>query len=158
MTFDFSYEFGNGFKVTGSLEGIQNGEFIENVSNVLLFFNGTPVAGPIYTGMLDSSINWVPGAVVSFDVSKNNFIFVNGSLASTSYSAYFEIISSPPYTRSLASAYNGGNYLEESPSVTSSWSLTPAIIPESSTYLAAALLLLPFGASTIRFIRKTRTA
>jgi hypothetical protein len=31
-------------------------------------------------------------------------------------------------------------------------------VPEPATLIAGALLLLPFGASTIRFIRKTRTA
>lgn len=36
------------------------------------------------------------------------------------------------------------------------WSNTP--VPEPSTYLAGALLLLPFGASTIRIMRKKLTA
>jgi hypothetical protein len=33
-----------------------------------------------------------------------------------------------------------------------------ALVPEPTTFIAGALLLLPFAASTIRFIRKTRTA
>ncbi len=33
-----------------------------------------------------------------------------------------------------------------------------AIVPEPATMIAGALLLLPFGASTIRFLRKNRTA
>jgi hypothetical protein len=33
-----------------------------------------------------------------------------------------------------------------------------ALVPEPTTVLAGALLLLPFGASTIRFLRKNRTA
>jgi hypothetical protein len=37
-------------------------------------------------------------------------------------------------------------------------SLTAAPVPESSTLIAGALLLLPFGASTIRFIRRNRAA
>ena len=31
-------------------------------------------------------------------------------------------------------------------------------VPEASTMIAGALLLLPFGASTLRILRKTRTA
>jgi len=36
--------------------------------------------------------------------------------------------------------------------------ITVNVVPEPSTYLAGALLLLPFGASTIRFLRKNRAA
>lgn len=36
--------------------------------------------------------------------------------------------------------------------------LVPLPVPEPTTVLAGALLLLPFGASTIRFLRKSRTA
>ena len=43
-------------------------------------------------------------------------------------------------------------------SASSLWSLTPAAVPEPSTYIAGALLLLPFGASTVRHFRKKRTA
>jgi hypothetical protein len=32
------------------------------------------------------------------------------------------------------------------------------VVPEPTTMIAAALLLLPFGASTLRILRKTRTA
>ena len=36
--------------------------------------------------------------------------------------------------------------------------LTPVPVPEPTTIVAGALLLLPFGASTLRFLRKNRTA
>ena len=36
--------------------------------------------------------------------------------------------------------------------------ISDGVVPEPTTMLAGALLLLPFGASTIRFIRKNRTA
>jgi hypothetical protein len=36
--------------------------------------------------------------------------------------------------------------------------LTPTPVPEPTTVIAGVLLLLPFGASTLRFIRKNRTA
>jgi F0F1-type ATP synthase assembly protein I len=32
------------------------------------------------------------------------------------------------------------------------------VVPEPTTMIAGALLLLPFGASTLRILRKTRTA
>jgi len=37
-------------------------------------------------------------------------------------------------------------------------SLPPSVVPEPSTMLAGALLLLPFGASTLRILRRNRTA
>ena len=37
-------------------------------------------------------------------------------------------------------------------------SITVSAVPEPTTMIAGALLLLPFGASTIRLLRKTRTA
>jgi hypothetical protein len=36
--------------------------------------------------------------------------------------------------------------------------LTPVVIPEPSTMIAGALLLLPFGVTTLRFVRKNRAA
>jgi hypothetical protein len=36
--------------------------------------------------------------------------------------------------------------------------LTATPVPEPTTMIAGALLLLPFGASTLRRMRKTRTA
>jgi hypothetical protein len=156
MTFNFSYQFVGGPKVTGSLDGDQNGEFVENVSNVSVFFNGTAMNGTVYTAKLDSTINWVAGAVVSFDVLKNNFIFANGDLLrGASIPEYFEIMSRPPYTRSFAAARISG-YYEEETTATSLWSLTPAVVPEPSTYIAGALLLLPFGAQAVRRLRNRK--
>ena len=37
-------------------------------------------------------------------------------------------------------------------------SVVPASVPEASTVIAGALLLLPFGMSTLRILRKSRTA
>jgi len=38
------------------------------------------------------------------------------------------------------------------------WIDTTAAVPEPTTMIAGALLLLPFGASTLRILRKNRTA
>jgi hypothetical protein len=40
----------------------------------------------------------------------------------------------------------------------SAWGFTPLAVPEPTTMIAGALLLLPFGASTLRMLRKNRTA
>lgn len=77
--FDFSYTFGSGDVVSGSLSGTQNGNFVDNVSNVSVFFNGNPFIGnpnlyqPYYA--LEGCC-FLPGApVISFDANLNNFSF-----------------------------------------------------------------------------------
>jgi hypothetical protein len=50
--------------------------------------------------------------------------------------------------------YSGGVY---SPQVTGGAAISIAV-PEPTTMIAGALLLLPFGASTLRMLRKSRTA
>jgi hypothetical protein len=44
-TFNFSYLFGDGLLVTGSLDGTANGNFVENVTNVSVFFDGNALTG-----------------------------------------------------------------------------------------------------------------
>lgn len=79
--FDFSYTFVDGTLVTGSLDGTQNGAFVDNVSNVSLAFNGVQVTGPIFTLHYDGTDFVAGGAVVSFDATQNNFLFINSDYA-----------------------------------------------------------------------------
>jgi hypothetical protein len=41
---------------------------------------------------------------------------------------------------------------------TTTYDFEPAPVPEPTTMVAGALLLLPFGASTLRMLRKKQTA
>ena len=65
------------------------------------------------------------------------------------------------FTSSYGPGLNGGRGNDGSPSV--AWSTTPgslvaAPVPEASTVMAGALMLLPFGIGAIRSLRKDRTA
>ena len=65
-TFDYSYTFENGFLATGSFRGTQNGNLVNNVTDVTLFFNGSQTPGPVVAGS---------GDVLSFDITLNTLNF-----------------------------------------------------------------------------------
>jgi len=73
--FDYSYNFGPGNVVSGTLEGNLSGDIVDNVANVTVFFNGTAMSGSVFTGRY--SPPYEPGPIVSFDINKNNFVFAN---------------------------------------------------------------------------------
>ena len=80
--FDFSYTFGSGDVASGSLTGTQNGNFVDSVSNVSVFLNGTALIGNPNLYQPYSFLAgccFVAGApVISFNGNLNNFIFANG--------------------------------------------------------------------------------
>lgn len=138
--FNYSYEFGTGYSVTGSLEGDRNGDFVDNVHSVTVVFNGTPISGTVYTGKRVPG-DWVSGPVVSFDASKNNFIFANTDVVGDQYGsdggegfymlALIEFPEVPPQARVyLHQFFNVSDPLI----VTGKWSLTA--VPEPSTFFA----------------------
>jgi hypothetical protein len=155
MTFNFSYQFSGGPTVSGSLDGDQNGNYVENISNISVFFNGTQMSGPMHTAMFNGS-DWVNSpVVVSFDASNNNLIFINSDfLNGQPYSEYFAFRSGSVWAYSVP---NSNLYAQEHVA-DARWSLTPAAVPEPSTYLAGALLALPFGLQGIRLLRNRRQA
>ena len=86
-TFNYSYymtgrswkgdrEVGGPVLITGSLDGDQYGNFVRNVHNVKVFFNGTPMTGTV---VAYQHYPWAPTAppVVSFNAVYNNFAFAN---------------------------------------------------------------------------------
>ncbi len=86
QTFDYSYTFADGLNVSGTLEGTVSGDYVTGVSDVTMLFNGTPVGGSIFTGTYNGSA-WVAGGVVSFDVSQNDFLFMNSDFPGGNWGA-----------------------------------------------------------------------
>lgn len=91
--YNFSYELSSGGLVSGSLTGTQNGQFVENVSNVSVFFNGNA-----FTGSTDfyqpyffvAGCCFVSGApAISFDGNLNNFLFSDVAPSTTTPVNYF---------------------------------------------------------------------
>jgi hypothetical protein len=82
-TFNFSYTFGNdGMTLSGSLSGDMVGSLIENVSDIHASFNGTDLTGTLNAyGWNAATHGFDTGsaAVISTDVSKNNFVFVDST-------------------------------------------------------------------------------
>ena len=81
----------------------------------------------------------------SFDVLGLNFYSADGNIYNLS---------------SLNNPIGGGTYdtITSSTVAGTPVTVTITLVPEPTTMIAGALLLLPFGASTLRILRKTRTA
>lgn len=165
--FNFSYTFGSGDIVTGSLNGTQNGLFVENISNVSVSFNGILFAGApnLY------QFGWIPEccfttsvpAVVSFNGNLNNFGFwdspiISSSIAPPATNWFAMQAVNGPYQN--ASVYFGGLYSSDvslngsqviSPEIqgafnAANWVLTPVPEPETYAMLLAGLCMLGFAA------------
>jgi VPDSG-CTERM motif len=136
-TFDYSYTFGSGDVVTGSFDGIVNGNLVNDLSNVSLNVNGVSIGGTMFVNSWDMvPFAWVAGgAVASFDGTQNNFWFVNSDWidGDVSYTGYFLSLSAlDAYSGdySVANGFNNDN------SLNSSWSLTRRSVPEGGATIA----------------------
>ncbi len=166
--FNFSYTFGSGDVVSGSLTGTQNGIFIESVSNASAFLNGIAFTGnpnlyQPYTFLAGCCI--VPGVpVISFNGNLNNFGFSNAP-PNTPGANFFimngtDIQAGTGFSLQYAgfgNSYSSG-YIPQDVSLNGSatpgytafdanrWSLTPAV-PEPETYamMLAGLSLMGFA-------------
>ncbi|HEY4300377.1 MAG TPA: MBG domain-containing protein, partial [Candidatus Didemnitutus sp.] len=86
-TYYFSYHFdaGGGIDVAGTFVGSRSGNLLTGISNVSMSFNGVPATGPFHAVAHDASApnGWSPTApaVVSFDGTANDFVFVNSDVS-----------------------------------------------------------------------------
>ncbi|MGZ3239028.1 MAG: PEP-CTERM sorting domain-containing protein [Burkholderiaceae bacterium] len=150
-TYDFSYTFGDSSSITGSLSGNLNGSFVENISNVHVFLNGTEFSGaPLFSAAWNTATHdWdnTIGAVVSTNAALNNFIFADTNIP-TDYNAsnYFYFVNDPAAIghEAFAVNYNTGDTALDNPARNASWSLVAAPVPEPATYatLITGLVLL----------------
>src|SRR5947209_12792517 len=92
-SFNYSYLFSDGNLISGLFDGVQAGNFVDSISNVSMYFDGTSISGPIFTAKFDGT-NWVNGPIVSFDASENNFNFANADIAGgkTNYDSLFYML------------------------------------------------------------------
>jgi hypothetical protein len=151
ITYDYSYTFGDGTVVSGTLDGTQNGDYVDNVNDVTVNFNGIPISGTVFSYKANTDL----APIVSFDVTLSDFIFINSDIpngGSYSGSEYFYILTDGP-------SYQLGNIAGgDNPGIQAHWSLTPETttspVPEPTTLLTGALTCLPFAASAVRRLRK----
>lgn len=131
-TFDYQYVFpydnitGDPLTVSGTLDGNQNGNFIDNVTNVTMYFNGNQVTGPIYAVSFEGGYTNTP--IVSFSAALNNFMFINSDVlnGNNSYNAYF--YKTPTLGDSVSSGSHWANNWNSS-----NWSLqaVPETVPDA---------------------------
>lgn len=104
ITYNFEYVFNNGLEITGNMDGDKDGDYLKNISNVSVYFNGSKMVNEVVLG--NPNINSTAGAVVSFDVTKNNFVFANAPLSTSSFNMYFRIFNSSGGELHMADAAN----------------------------------------------------
>ncbi len=155
--FDFSYKFASGDIVAGSLEGTQNGIFVENISNVSVLWNGNQFAGPLNQFYYNSGCCFSSGpAIVSFDANFNSFAFSDGT-ATNLFDAtnFFAMMAdNGPWDSAVVKigdnyssdvSYNGAQYISpeiQGPFDASNWTLTPVPEPEIYAMMGLGLGLL----------------
>lgn len=108
--FNFSYTFSSGYVASGSFSGIQNGKFVDNISNVSVSLNGNPFVGSpnlfaVAYNVVTQNVDNTTPAIVSFDALKNNFMFIDVNYPTDpNYTNYFLMRNDPnnPVPVSLA--------------------------------------------------------
>jgi hypothetical protein len=148
-TFNFSYTFDDGNKVTGSFDGTANGNLVTDLSHIFVSLNGNafPGSGSLGAYSFDTATsNWEEHAVVSFDGLHSNFGFSDGH-PSTSGEIFLLI----PYDTSsteFAQLLHGGSESSDFgiPTVAAHWQLTAVPEPETYAMLLAGLGLVGFAA------------
>lgn len=158
-SFDFSYTFGSGNVITGSLTGDvdPDGLTLSSVDNVSVSLNGLPFVGnPHLFAQFSCDGCPVTSAippVVSFDAALNNFFFVDTDYPNVpTYKNYFFLVHGiDSFSDVLAFGYvspDGSVFtsVDGRLSDLGTWTLTPVTnpIPEPEAYamLLAGLLLL----------------
>ncbi len=155
--FDFSYTFNDSSVITGSLLGDINGAYVENISDLHVFFNGVEYSGaPLYaaawntsTGAWDNSTQ----AKISTNAALNNFIFADANVPTDfGVSNYFYFINDASLGHEAFATNINTNQIALDNPTNASWSLTPV----SSVPLPAPLLLLSSGLSLIGAMSRRR--
>ncbi len=156
--FDFSYTFGDGSIVTGSLDGSLVGDAVQNISDIHAALNGTAFTGTLNaTGWDPSTSQFDLPATVSTNATKNNFVFADAadvaSLNAGSFTNLFEMITNDPNANGVlasnANVINGNSAFDLAPN--GSWSLAPVPLP-------AGFLLFTSGLGLFGALRRRLTA
>jgi hypothetical protein len=134
-----------GFRVTDNNGGLSSGSYALNYNLAL--------SGMLLTSVqVDSTV-----AGVTDSITKNVYNVLGGSLLATATS-----VNGAPATATItgspSSIYVAELVTVAGPGSVISFANTYTAVPEPTTMIAGALLLLPFGASTLRVLRKHRTA
>jgi PEP-CTERM motif len=141
INFNYSYTFQDGAKVSGSLTGTQNGDYVENISDVTMSLNGIAVSRTIFPASFDYNLQkWVDYYHISFNLEKCNIVLFNSDYAhgDYSYNTYFGVSYTWSASYVVTEPWPGkilhSDEYYDHPGDPSRWSLMA--VPEPSTYLA----------------------
>jgi hypothetical protein len=93
--YEFSYTFGSGSIVRGTLTGTANGDYVEDLSNVRVFFNDVPFSGNPDLFMHNIEVRLPP--ILSPVLSINNFAISvsNNATYDVANGEFFYIVKDP---------------------------------------------------------------
>ena len=148
-TFNFSYTFNDASVLTGSLTGVLNGLFIDNVADVHVTLNGNEFSGaPLYAAAWNAaSQSWdnAIAPIISTNSALNNFIFADANVPTDfGVSNYFYFTNdSINGAQAFANNLNTGDIAQDAPVTNGSWSIAVAApVPEPESF---AMLLVGLG-------------
>jgi hypothetical protein len=141
--------------------GIQNAQYLWRLFSPTIIASGNAAQGAglalaMYEALYDST------GYGTTDTADNGRFYVTGGLTGgvlTAYNFYLSALNNGSSAANVAAALASGNILhsdEVGAGQDLIWNITP--VPEPTTIIAGALLLLPFGMSTLRILRKTQAA
>ena len=154
--YSFSYTFADASEVHGTLNGDAAGDYVNNVSDVHVFFNGTEFTGTMFQSSYDDAAQQFVNlgqATLSADATLNNFAFaeIDPTSALTPDNYFYFINGAITGQQVFAVNYNTGNVAFDSPAQ-STWSLTAAEVPEP-----ASIALTLGGLGLLGVSRRRRT-
>lgn len=171
ITFDYSYTFasqdqifGGYDTVYGQFTGTFAGGGLVDIDTILsVYLNGTAVGLNADTGpyVVASATPFLGSpAVASFNALDNNFVIIDSNLNGFAMTPYYDIINNPPGGAEAVITVDGDILDQDAPTDPCDWSLSvaPCAVPEPTTVIAGAAMLLPFGLSTLRMLRKSKKA
>lgn len=146
--FSFSYTFGDQSSVTGTLNGTAAGDYVNNISDVHVFFNNTEFSGALLAGGYDSTTHLFTqtgSAVLSTNAALNNFIFTDADPTGDAASNYFYFINDAQLGRqAFAVNYNDFTGDFDNPAA-GAWSLVAQAAGEVPEPSSIALMLGALG-------------
>ena len=155
-TFSFSYLFGDGLAVSGSFGGVANGNFVENINGLSVFFNGEAMPGTVFASHFDGA-SYLDGPIISFNALQNNFVLANSDFANGdfAYDSVFYMLNASVYSDTAVAFSSLGYASQDDPTVSSNWTL--AQTPDHGSTLALLGLALAGLAWMQRRLRRNES-
>jgi hypothetical protein len=137
--------------------GIQNAQYLWRLFSPTVIASGGAAQGAGLSLAMDTAL-YDSTAYGTYNAGSAHFQVTSGLSGAvlTAYNTYLAALSPAAVSANQGNGYILRNTVNAGAGQDLIWNVTP--VPEPTTMIAGALLLLPFGASTLRVLRKNRTA